>query len=370
MILVACSTDPGISSSGSAGGGGTTGSGSGGSGSPGSAGAPGSTTGNKGGTSGSGAPGGSLGFNMDAGVSVKGGSTGGEGTPGSGEGKTCGFEKFELERNPPELLLVQDRSSSMNMKDTRLTTRWDEVVPAISATVTGTTADVYWALKFFPTVLGCMVTPGVEVEMGLNNATAMLAAITGSMLVQGTPTPDAIKMAFNYLKARTTKNPKFIVLATDGEPDCDYMKREPKMATMNELTMAAAAGIKTFVVGIATQGGPGHATLNMMADAGGTARMGDPRYYAANNRQQLIDALKMITTATTNCVFPLSKAPPTDNAAVKIDGVLVMKDPADGWSYGAANMSILLNGTSCARLKMSLKAAVSITFDCPNVIID
>jgi hypothetical protein len=131
-----------------------------------------------------------------------------------------------------------------------------------------------------------------------------------------------------------------------------------------------AAGFKTYVIGIATAGSTSSTTLDMMADAGKAPRMGMPRYYPMNTRQDLIATLNMIAGQISTCVFPLSKAPPSMNAAVKIDGLIVNKDAANGWSYGAGDKSIQLNGMSCERLKNSQKANVSIIFACPGVVID
>ncbi len=363
VIVVACNADPGISGNSAPGignGGGAGSSQTGGSG--------------KGGATGSAGTGPSVGmFDPDkASMMVKGGAGGGESEPPA-EGKPCALEKFELERNPAELLLVLDRSGSMTQKDPpRTTTRWEETTAALNETLKATENLVSWGLKMFPTTSQCTVTPGVEEDVKPANYMTVYGRVIGAPPMGGnTPTTAAMNAAVTYLKTRTTKNPKFIVLATDGDPNClGAGGGQDRAGAIAAVGAAAAAGFKTYVIGIATAGSAATVTLDMMADAGKAPRMGTPRYYPVTTRQELVATLSMIAGQISSCVFPFSKPPPSTNAAVKIDGMIVTKDPTDGWSYGAGDQSIQLNGTSCERLKSAQKADVSITFQCPGVIID
>lgn len=327
---------------------------------------------NTGGTSGGASGGKEGGFPLLAGA-------GGGGTSGGG-GMLCGLEKFDLERLPPEVLLVQDRSGSLRGLDPpRNTPRWQEVLPAVMEVVNGTAAMVSWGLKFFPSKTdpkarssGCtfQVDPGVEVPIAANNAPAVIGALTASMLMSSTPTADAIKASVAYLKTLTTKNPKYLLLATDGEPNCDFAKRPPIPAAIAEITDAATAGFKTFVVGISIPAGNPANTLDMMATAGGTARPGTPKHYPTNNRAELVAALQMITTQIANCVFTLSKEPPSPkDVAVNINGMRVEQNAQTGWNYGPGMKTIQLNGAACDGLKASVTAKVDIVFGCPGVII-
>ena len=182
----------------------------------------------------------------------------------------------------------------------------------------------------------------------------MLAAIAGTMpLGNGTPTRYAIQKAVAHLKATPTNTPRYIVLATDGEPNCaDGLTNalvDPDGA-VEAIRMAATEGFKTYVIGIATQFGDANMTLNRMADAGGEPRVGDPRYYPVASRQDLVNALSLITGKVADCVFPLSKLPPSPNdVAVDVNGMRVTRDPTkmNGWDYTANNMAIQIHGPAC-----------------------
>jgi hypothetical protein len=193
-------------------------------------------------------------------------------------------------------------------------------------------------------------------------------------LGNGTPTRYAIQKAVAHLKATPTNTPRYILLATDGEPNCaDGMTNDLVDAdgAVEAIRVAAMEGFKTFVVGIATQFGNANMTLNLMADAGGEPRAGDPRYYPVASRAELVNALSLITGKVADCVFPLDKLPPSpDDVAVDVNGMRVQRDPAkmNGWDYTANNRAIQIHGAACDAIKTA-NAQVKITFGCPGVLI-
>ena len=296
--------------------------------------------------------------------------------PGNTPDASCGFQNYMLERRPAELLLVLDRSGSMRQPPSFMTptSKWDETVPALNETIMKTEAAVSWGMKMFPAgQIECATTDGIDVPTAPGNAAMMLAAIAGTMpLGNGTPTRQAIQKAVAHLKATPTNTPRYILLATDGEPNCaDDMTDglEDAAGAVEAVRMAAAQGFKTFVIGIATQFSNANATLNMMADAGGEPRAGDPRYYPVANRQELVNALSLITGKVADCVFPLDKLPPSANdVAVDVNGMRVTRDQTkmNGWDYTANSMAIQIHGPACEAIKTA-NAQVKITFGCPGV---
>jgi hypothetical protein len=299
----------------------------------------------------------------------------------------CGLKTFKLEKVPPEILLVLDRSSSMNRTPEgaavgSMATLWTDALGAVDEVVKGTQMGVHWGLKLFPVPTGCMVGEGVDVPVAPNNYDMVIpkARTTGTNNtvtgMSGTPTDTAMIKATAYLQGLASKNPKYIVLATDGQPTCaaGVAAGAPAgPAAIASIQAAVTAGFKTYVVGIAIEGST--ATLNQMADAGGVPR-NDPmtRYYPVANRADLTTALNIITGQVSNCIFPLDKAPPDMNAVkVTVDGARVpgpnMTAMMDGWTYTSAqNMAVQLNGTWCEMVK-NKTADVSIVFGCPGVVI-
>jgi hypothetical protein len=311
------------------------------------------------------------------------GGSGGAVDADQGDERQCGLENFKLEKTPPDLLLVLDRSSSMNQMVPGAAmgaTLWTETLAAVDAVVMGTQAGVNWGLKLFPLPTGCMVSPGAEVPVAASNYMPVITKarmegtnMIGGMGMGGTPTDTAVIGATSYLTSlvATRKNPKYILLATDGEPTCtNGMNMGGTTAAINAITAAAAAGFKVYVIGLAI-GTEGTNTLNMMATAGGVPR-NDPmtKFYPVANRADLVQTLTAITGQVTNCVFPLTKAPPVpENVKVTVDGMKVDQNAMNGWSYtSAANMAIQFNGALCEQIKMGT-AQVNIVFGCPGIVI-
>jgi hypothetical protein len=296
--------------------------------------------------------------------------------PGNvGDEKHCGFEKFELERLPPELMLVLDRSGSMRMKDVpgSANSRWEEMIPAVTETISKTDSLVSWGLKTFPTTAACNVSEGVEVPIaGMNsgNVNGFIEMTRPNEDQGGTPTAAAVSRALAYLKTRETKNPKYIVLATDGEPTCRFNNMDSLPSSLASIREAAESGFHTFVIGIARQSANAMRQLDQMAEAGREPRMGETKHYPVQNRQELVDILNQITVRVSNCLFVLSKQPPSPkDVAVDIGTMRVPNDPVKGWTYGAGMKSIQLNGEICEMVKSGKIENVRITFGCPNVII-
>jgi hypothetical protein len=295
-----------------------------------------------------------------------------------GADRSCGFDKFELERVPPDVLLILDRSGSMKLKDVPMSTnsRWDEVIPALKQVVMETSAGVSWGLKTYPSTSACNVTEGVEVPVVPANGAAMLRTIDATQPnneAGGTPTALAVTRATDYAKTLTSKGAKYLLLATDGEPNCagGSSTRGDADGSVQAVTDAVAAGFHVFVVGIATAQTGAHATLNRMAEAGKEPRPdAATKYYAVANRQDLVNALTQITGQVSSCSFALSQKPPVpENVAVDVGSMRVPKDPTNGWTYGPAETSIQLHGSACEAVKKGNIDSLRITFGCKDVVI-
>jgi hypothetical protein len=310
----------------------------------------------------------------------------------------CGVVTTNLQRLPPDILIALDRSGSMRQlpdgtrgddgmgmtschTDPACTSKWEEMAPAIQEVVTQTSMEVNWGLKFFGSGGGgnnnsCNVTNTVEVAIAPDNATAVNAAIAGVMTPDtGTPTARVMDVSATYMGGLTTPNPKFILLATDGQPTCrnNSAMNADDAAAITAVTNAAMDGVPTFVVGISTANNMmANQTLSAMANAGTRPRMGDPTYYPVNNRAELVTALRAIATAAGSCTMPLSGVPPDpNNVGVRVNGDMrVPQSTTDGWSYGAGMRSIILNGSYCTAVMNGTYTDIRALFGCPGIQID
>jgi hypothetical protein len=260
------------------------------------------------------------------------------------------------------------------MPTTASRTRWSDARDAVYAAVLAN-QNFAWGLKLFPNGPDeCGLDPDVEVPVGFGSGPALEAAIEPAgppegALGAGTPTAAAIGAATAYLKKVTTALPKYIVLVTDGEPNCadnPLFGMSAEMIAVNTIADTAAAGFKTFVIGI---GISGIATLNEMAIAGGRPRTGEPRFYPADNRAELDAALETITRAVTTCAFPLVTRPlDPDFVSVTAGSSLIPRDPTqvEGWDYTMGGTAIEIHGSHCEALKTGKTLNVGVYFGCPN----
>jgi hypothetical protein len=304
------------------------------------------------------------------------------GNGGSGTGVTptedanCGNITKDTSRLPADILLVLDRSGSMdystaadsncNGRTTGCTARWPALTSAVNSTLTATAGSINWGLKLFSTSgNACEVSGGVEVDVSATSVAAIEAKIGSTTPGGDTPTAQAIDAAVAYLKTVQDTNSKYILLATDGEPNCGSGSSRGSTTsnvpgTENSITAAKNAGFPVYVIGI----GPSVGNLDNFALKGGTNKS-----FPATSAQALTDAFASISKSVATCTFT-STSPPSDpsNVAVYLNKNLVNQDPANGWSFGANNQTIVLNGTSCDTIMSSSgTASVQILFGCAGI---
>lgn len=292
--------------------------------------------------------------------------------------EVCNAETHEPRRLPPEILIVLDKSSSMNESATNgpcgpgCLSKWSAVSSAIVDVVGATDSSANWGLKYFGSDTLCGVLPGVDVPVAPGNGAAIRTSILAASPASMTPTRLAEAAAVDYLKTLKTPNPKFIVLATDGLPNCGSLlfTLGDEAGTVSAVTDARAAGFPTFVVGISTMGSGADATLNNMADAGGRARSGSTRYYPVASAAELEDALAKIAGQVATCTYPLSPASSRNdpnNVTVHVDNMTVPQDGSSGWDYSSpSHTAITFFGTTCNHIKANAGAKVEIFYGCPN----
>ena len=368
---------------------------------------------------GSGAPplytGGGDGFTAGAdGGSAGGGSSSGDAgvlsTPGttipSCEGGTtagvCGCLDLPLLTDPPNLYFVLDRSASMTDSD-----KWTTIRQVVSLIISSVGPRGKFGAAVFPAPNAGQCSTGVQV-MALRTgdspagiygpATQVFTASTDFSASGGTPTAASL----NALAPTLTALPghTFVILATDGGPNCDdnttcdvsacipniegtagctpgganCCSQDPEACldtgpTVAAVSALASAGIPTYVIGVPGSG-PYAAVLDQMALAGGTARSTTPYYYAVDSADEkaFTAALGQIAAkVTATCVFPLSAAPPDPGLVnVYFDGNVVPADPTNGWTLSGSTVTLV--GSSCDSVLAGNVLSIRIVAGCPTVI--
>ncbi len=345
--------------------------------------------GGRGGIGGGGAGGGIAGAGGPSGVG--GGASGAGGVAGTGGQTNCGVRTFSATGRPADVLVLLDRSASMqdNLLGNTPTgpsdpTKWQQVIPALTDVIAANNGIVSWGLKSFPEdgdeCGNSTVTTQIDVPVAPANAAVVSTAIAAlTPNGNGTPTSAAFGVARSYLETITSANPRYVLLVTDGIPTCSgpagaLIKgtAEAAAAAVKAVSEAAAAGTHTFVIGVATNTSTTIDTLNRLAIAGGEPRRNvNPlatRFHQALTRDELLAALRTVTGSVISCSFPLASAPPAPaNVSVTLGINSIPYDPSstNGWNYtSSANTEIRLSGAWCDTVRTAGPDHVQITVGC------
>jgi hypothetical protein len=289
----------------------------------------------------------------------------------------CTFGYHPLKKANPEVVLVFDRSSSMLRTATGSSqTRWNEMVAAVDDSVKKTASGLSWGLKLFPSIpaapmCAASVSDGLDVPVGLSNYDPLVTRIRGSMPAMGpdgSPLDLGIKKAAAALRLIASSNPRYLVFASDGVPNCPVGKPGQDEA-IKTIDAIGREGLRTFVIGTTTATSPQHRALNDMAAAGGEPRLGDQRYYQALNKAEMQSALDEITGRLTSCVLKVNALPPApDWVALNIGNTRIPRDTArqEGWNWGGSplNQVVHVYGKACEELKTNPLATAELVFGC------
>lgn len=366
-------------------------------------------------------------FGGAGGGSGGGGNAGGldvgipDGPPSPDADGLCGNTIIPVVVERPNVFFVVDRSGSMSEKLPKST--YDKYVSAriaISKVLRSVGHRLRYGAAVFPmpggTVEGC--NPGKEIfptqdgdppsfaQQGLNGPVLkkLLTTLAAYQPEGGTPTSGSIEAIVPTLTALPGKT--FVVLATDGAPNCNASAScpasecmaniegamldpntkcaepinccDPKLvvdgplycvdrqATVDAVQKLFDAGIKTYVIGM--PGAEVYANvLNEVATAGGTAKPVLPYYYPVQDEPQLTASLQEIgIKVAISCTVDLGQAPPDKNLVnVYFDTKLVQSSPTDGWGW-TSDKTLELNGAACDQLKSGNVYQVQVVAGCPT----
>lgn len=266
-----------------------------------------------------------------------GGGAGGASGSGSGAGtvgnvdpsSACATSSAGAELAPVSLVFMIDRSGSMGGGDKSV--RWDPVVAGLDSFFSDAkSSNLEGSLAFFPIVSGknsvCTISsyaaPDVTMR-ALPDASSFSAAFAATGPNGGTPTEPALSGALDYAKTVKSGGKNVaIVLATDGAPN-DCSSDVPGVAAI--ASDGAAAGIKTYVIGV----GPNTGNLDAIAAGGGSSKAimiptTDPTQVATDLRK----AVGVIAASLLGCSYGLP-APPAGQQ-LDVNSVNVNYTPGSG----------------------------------------
>ena len=346
--------------------------------------------------------------------------------PDVDEDLPCYPQPLALLTIPPDVVFLVDRSGSMNwalVDDNPALpgelSRWQLLEQALAEVLAETDPTMLRVgAKFFPNRLSwvpgtlepdpCLVVPGLDLEPAPGMFDRLLSFFRSTRPVGGTPTADGLEeVRLRFAGRPRDGGPRFVVLATDGGPNCNEHPEVPppdcvctgtpymcdprpvpdgageEVATRNCLDEARTIeqidlifglhGVPVFVIGIFNPSRPELlAVLDRMAVAGGRPRSADGgrRFYNVREPADLRGALDSITSTILRCVFRVYPAGPEDPTTVRvtIDGREVRHDHLrdDGWDFtNEARTELTLFGAACEEMRTGEREPAAIA-ECPG----
>jgi hypothetical protein len=303
-----------------------------------------------------------------------------------------------LTRADPAVMLVLDRSGSMGdalRRGTPGENRWQILTDALGNALPPVDQSMTIGALFFPAgvarAVTCTVPTTANVAPAKGQVSQLLDLMRNDQPGGGTPTADAIDTAAGLLEqVRAASTARAMILATDGEPNCNTSlnpdtctcvesqqgcRAQPNQClddvrTLDRITTQAKNGIPTYVIGIEDEGDAQFSSvLDAMAQAGGRPQTnGLHKYYSGNSEPELESALVVIRNQVGSCTFLTSSVPDKSGSiTVTIDGVPLTFDPtrSNGWAWNNQdNGEIVLVGSACTRLTSEPGAKLTANVSC------
>jgi hypothetical protein len=283
---------------------------------------------------------------------------------GTDDGGNCGAMEFALQRIPPNVMLVIDRSGSMGMSvgGGSATSKWTDLKNAVSTLVTSYDSQMNLGAAIFSSDGDCKAD-NIDVPLAAAAGSTVMTKLNAQGPVGNTPTALALDtvIAKGLLTDKTRAN--YVVLATDGLPNCTDTDVTKRITTLYNQTPS----VKTFVIGMGDGTASDPTLLGSWADAGHTARTGAVHYYQTTSPQDLKTAFDAIVGGIVSCDFKMSQAAPDPSLiSVTENGATISPSPTNGYSFDPSTNTVTLHGAACDMLKNNASTKVGVLYGCPG----
>jgi hypothetical protein len=289
----------------------------------------------------------------------------------------CGGMSFAVDRVPPNVTLVLDRSGSMRLDVNAIdntcytlvgdccngpTCKWMDLKAAVTSLVQRYDSKLRLGLNIFSADDAC--DPGTVLMPVAGAGGGVLTQLEATHPWGMTPTGAALELVRQKGGLTDPSRANYVVLATDGIPTTECGDND--VAGVIDRLYNMTPPVKTFVIGFGGETASNPQLLNAWAVAGHTARDGAVKYYQSNSQADLKAAFDQIAAGVASCTLKLSQTPPDPRQLyVALDGKAVPPDASNGFIYDPGSNTVTLNGQACAQVAASSSAKVQVNYGCP-----
>lgn len=295
---------------------------------------------------------------------------------------TCGTVAVDLSAEVPIVMLLLDQSSSMNDPFPGAVDRWRAMRDALIDPDLGVVAALEHSIEFGATLYtshngdaGGLCPVLIDVPPAVDNYQAIADMLYDNAPDDDTPTGEAIDAVVATMNARGNPRgvPRYLVLATDGEPDrcADPDTQDGQAMAIAAAQNAFAQDIRMFVLGVSSDVGAPH--LQDMANAGAGLPVGgadNEPYFTSDNADQIVDAFTRIIGGLRSCTFTIDGTvdlQAADQGEVTLNGRTLTYGDDDGWRL-LDGATLELVGSACDEFRYTPDVELTATFPCGAVV--
>jgi uncharacterized protein YegL len=283
------------------------------------------------------------------------------------EDASCFAKRINALANKPDILIVLDRSESMNIGQ-----RWEPSKSAIKSITAQFQGLVDFGLALFPGAGDVCAAGAVDVQIESNNATAIAGAIDATAPQGYTPVGATLEALAAVVGDRTPQldsavKPAYVLLVTDGEPTCeiDGLLVTPSATSINRANVAVerlkAQNVPTYVIGYSVANAAG--VMDGLAQRGGTEH-----YYPVENEAQLVEQFKKITSGLATCEYQLDEVPShPSRVKVVIDDVQIYLNDTAERGFVLDGKTIKLQSAACQSIRDGAQHEIDVTVECADI---
>lgn len=283
-------------------------------------------------------------------------------------GSDCGGDSFELTKLPPNMMIVLDRSGSMDgdvMNSNK--SRWEVAKDAIFAVTTQFNNDIRFGLVTYSACeLLNKCTAGKIVVPILDKAAKIISDFLGPKGLEylcnsgmsETSTGNTLQALVGNPTLQDPMRGNAVLLITDGNEN-DDCKGNTDGAKAAGALFGQPIPVKTYAVGFSD------GIIGSLADIAMNGGTNQP--YNATDPTSLQEALNSIAANAASCDFVLNTIP-DDPSKIHVffndNPAEIPNDPNNGWTYDPNTNTIHFHGDACKALQDGAVLDIDVVFGC------